>query len=136
MPIIHKQRRTNAGGDIDQQHVECAQTELDDRAEGVEREHIEQQVTGVGMREVRKNHALIIPACGNLARREEKHAGSRGAVHPREGDERDDYVYSDKEIGQHQVRDIIPGIPGNVCRHLEQIDVARRAQLKVLSFEF
>src|SRR5262249_31833729 len=54
------------------------------------------------MSEVRKQHSLIIPACVNLARREEKHAGSVHTVHPRETEERDEYIYSNKKISQHR----------------------------------
>ena len=81
MQIVDEQCGEDARDRIDQQHARCAQTELDDGAEGVERQHVEKQVSAIGMSEVRKKHALIVPACGNLARREEKHAVSH-AVHP------------------------------------------------------
>src|ERR1051326_7381479 len=73
MQVVDEQCRDEARAHIDQQHAPCAQTPLDDGAEGVERQHIEEQMSAIGMSEMRKKHALIIPACGNLARREEKH---------------------------------------------------------------
>src|ERR1041385_1948131 len=82
MQKIDEQRRDQARAYIDQQHAQCAQPLLDDGPEGVKRHHIEEQVTAISMSEVRKKHALIIPACGNLARREQKHVVSRRAVHP------------------------------------------------------
>ncbi len=81
MQIVDEQCGEDARDRIDQQHAQCAQTELDDGAEGVERQHVEKQVSAICMSEVRKKHALIVPACGNLARREKKPAVSH-AVHP------------------------------------------------------
>src|SRR5262245_58565858 len=98
MPIIDKQCRDDANAHKDQQHAQCAQTHLDDGAEKVERQHVEKQVSAVGMSEVREKHAQIIPACENLTRGEDKHSCSRPAVHPRKTDERDEYVYPDKKI--------------------------------------
>ena len=60
MQIIDEQCREDARAHIDHQHAQCAQLQLDDRAEGVKRQHIEEQVTAISMSEVRKKHALII----------------------------------------------------------------------------
>src|SRR5262249_2909717 len=95
------QCRKNSSAHVDQQHVHCAQIKLDDGAEGVERHHVEKQVSAIGMGEVREKHAYIIPARENLTRRENKHSFSRPAVHSRKTDERDEYIYSNKKIGQH-----------------------------------
>src|SRR5207253_3809811 len=68
MQIVDTHCGEDARDRIDQEHAQCAQTLLDDGAEGIERQHVEKQVSAVRMSEVRKKHALIVPACGNLAR--------------------------------------------------------------------
>src|SRR5438093_3487195 len=52
MQIVDEQCGDDARDRIDQQHARCAQTELDDGAEGVERQHVEKQVSAIGMSEV------------------------------------------------------------------------------------
>src|SRR5262249_54667218 len=54
MQIVDKQCRDDARAHIDQQHAQRAQIQLDKGTEGVERQHVEEQVTAIGMSEVRK----------------------------------------------------------------------------------
>src|SRR6478672_7410006 len=44
MQIVDEQCREDARAHVDKQHALCAQTQLDDGTEGVERQHVEEQV--------------------------------------------------------------------------------------------
>src|SRR5215470_725296 len=52
MQIVNEQCRDDARTYIDHQHVQWAESQFDDRAEGVESQHIEQQVSAIGMSKV------------------------------------------------------------------------------------
>ena len=79
--VVDNQRGQEARDDINQQPLHGAQTLLGDGAKGIERHHVKQQVSAIGVRKVGKNHPLIVPACGDVARREKEHAASVAAVH-------------------------------------------------------